>query len=186
MRRQISDKHPLKYISIIFWRNHFKQNQIKKNGTLALQHIKWSSLWQLLTAGSCELLSQGVSPYKVHGCWICSGNRQNRFMQLTSKHFCDNFLKQSKTFYTTLPRSKPSSLSSISNIAFKTHYVFFAIAGQVKQSCVCNASNASNVSIPMLQMKVCFLWTPWKEFKVHLESKLFWNKPSLFLRWHQL
>ena len=106
----------------------------------------------------------------MHGCWICSGNRQNRFMQLTSKHFCDNFLKQSKTFYTTLPRSKPSSLSSISNIAFKAHYVFFAIAGQVKQSCVCNASNASNVSIPMLQMKVCFLWTPWKEFKVHLES----------------
>ena len=79
-----------------------------------------------------------------------------------------------------------SSLSLSSNIAFKTHYVFFAIAGQVKQSCVCNASNASNVSIPMLQMKVCFLWTPWKEFKVHLESKLFWNKPSLFLRWHQL
>ena len=49
-----------------------------------------------------------------------------------SKNFCDNFLKQSKASYTTLPRSKPSSLSSSSIIDFKTHDVFFAIAGQVK------------------------------------------------------
>ena len=52
--------------------------------------------------------------------------------QLTSKHVCDNFLKQNIASYTTLPRSKPTSFSSSSNIAFKTHYVFFAIADQVK------------------------------------------------------
>ena len=80
---------------------------------------------------------------------------------MTSKHFCDSFLKQSKTSYTTSPRSKPSSLSSSSNILFKTHYIFFAVAEQVKELCFqwfqcfkCSNSNALNErSLPLNSLK---------------------------------
>ena len=41
--------------------------------------------------------------------------------------------------------------------SFQDSLLFFVTAGQVKWSCVTNAFNASNVSIPMLQMKVCLL-----------------------------
>ena len=111
--------------------------------------------------------------------------------QLTSKDFCYNFLKQSKAFYTTLPQSKPSSLSSSFNITFKNQYVFFAIAKQVKYNCVCNALHSSNVSNPMLQMKACFLWTPLNSatlIHVFLSSyllnltQLFWETCSLFCK----
>ena len=55
------------------------------------------------------------------------------YIRLTSKHFCDNFLKQSKVKLLTRLCLKPTLLSLNSNIAFKTHYVFFAIAQQVNR-----------------------------------------------------
>ena len=81
--------------------------------------------------------------------------------QLNSKHFCDNFLKQSKVKLLT---QFCLGVSCLRWAQIQTsRYVFFAVAGKVKYGCVCNASITSNVSIPMLQMKVCFLWTPWKK-----------------------
>ena len=41
-----------------------------------LQHLKWSSLWQLLTAESCELLIQGTLSYIMQEFQIPSGNWQ--------------------------------------------------------------------------------------------------------------
>ena len=55
------------------------------------------------------------------------------FFRLTSKNFRDNFLKQSKVKLLARLRLKPTLLSLNSNIAFKTHYVFFAIAQQVNR-----------------------------------------------------
>ena len=77
---------------------------------------------------------------------------QNIYRQMTSKHFCDNFQKQSKTSYTTSPQSKPPLLSSSSNIAFKTDYDFFFNwrAGEIalcSQCFQCFYSKASNESL---------------------------------------
>ena len=153
-----------------------------------LQHLRWSFLWQLLKAESCEQLTQGASSY------MCMGSRSpllidrivscvsptvlavqrkvvaNIFFKkrlrrsLAKRNFITKIIKISnicyfwRIFWNTyqnanwlvnifvsvswsqvkysflhdLASGKPSLLTSSSNRAFKTYYVFFAIAEQVK------------------------------------------------------